>query len=104
MADRGTVAIAGGGFIAQSKRLPGVEVVEISQADRDAKTEAVAARFLAAGDGNDGNDKAMACGWLRLAVAQVARNLCCCSGSWLRVFFLVVVDDAVNVACCGQGM
>eukprot|EP00438_Fugacium_kawagutii_P008163 Skav203338 [mRNA] locus=scaffold284:598452:604090:- [translate_table: standard] len=58
----GTVAIAGGGFIAQSKRLPGVEVVEISQVDRDAKTEAVAARFLAAGDGNDGNDKARAWG------------------------------------------
>lgn len=46
---RGTVAVAGGGFIAQSKRLRGVELVEISQADRDAKTDAVAARFLAAG-------------------------------------------------------
>ena len=43
------MAIAGGGFIAQSKRLRGVDLVEISPADRDAKTEAVAARFLAAG-------------------------------------------------------
>ena len=43
------MAVAGGGFIAQSKRLRGVELVEISQADRDAKTDAVAARFLAAG-------------------------------------------------------
>lgn len=46
----GTVAIAGGGFIAQSKRLRGVELVEITQADRDAKTDAVAARFLATED------------------------------------------------------
>lgn len=44
------MAVAGGGFIAQSKRLRGVELVEISQADRDAKTDAVAARFLAAGE------------------------------------------------------
>ncbi|CAJ1420623.1 unnamed protein product [Effrenium voratum] len=43
----GTVAVAGGGFIAQSKRIPGVELVEISVQDRDAKTEEVAARFLA---------------------------------------------------------
>lgn len=43
---QGTVAIAGGGFIAQSKRLPGVEVVEITQSDRDAKTQEVAKKFL----------------------------------------------------------
>ena len=40
------MAIAGGGFIAQSKRLPGVEVVEITQSDRDAKTQEVAKKFL----------------------------------------------------------
>ena len=45
----GTVAIAGGGFIAQSKRLPGVELVEINVQNRDDKAEEVAARFLASG-------------------------------------------------------
>lgn len=92
------MAIAGGGFIAQSKRLPGVEVVEISQADRDAKTEAVAARFLAAGDGNSGNDKAA---WrMRLSAAHPARNLCCCCfGSWL----MLVARFFPRCCCCCCG-
>ena len=46
----GTVAVAGGGFIAQSKRLRGVDLVEISVQNRDAQTEAVAKRFEAAED------------------------------------------------------
>ena len=44
------MAVAGGGFIAQSKRLRGVDLVEISVQNRDAQTEAVAKRFEAAED------------------------------------------------------
>ncbi|CAK9118752.1 unnamed protein product [Durusdinium trenchii] len=50
----GTVAIAGSGFIAQSKRLPRVELVEISVQNRDERAEEVAARFLGTDSGCEG--------------------------------------------------
>lgn len=44
----GTVALEGGGFVQQSKSIPGVEVLEISAATRNAKAAEVSARVLAA--------------------------------------------------------
>jgi len=54
----GTVALKGRGFIEASKKLRGIEVVEISPADRDAKADEVSARFLAALRGADGQPEA----------------------------------------------
>jgi nucleoside-triphosphatase len=45
----GTVALAGGGFIAEAKRMTGVEVVALSRDNRDRMVEAIAAR-LGAGE------------------------------------------------------
>lgn len=41
----GTVALAGGGFIAEAKRLPGVEVITISRENRERLPADVAARL-----------------------------------------------------------
>jgi nucleoside-triphosphatase len=41
----GTVALAGGGFIAEAKRTPGVEVVEVSRENRNRLPPRVAARL-----------------------------------------------------------
>jgi nucleoside-triphosphatase len=49
----GSVALAGGGFIAEAKRLPGVEVILLSRENRDRLPAAVAAR-LAASAARDG--------------------------------------------------
>ena len=49
----GSVASAGGGFIAEAKRLPGVEVILLSRESRDRLPAAVAAR-LAASAARDG--------------------------------------------------
>jgi nucleoside-triphosphatase len=46
----GTIALAGGGFIAEAKRLPGVEVITLSRENRD-RWPAEIARRLAGGDG-----------------------------------------------------
>ena len=54
----GTVAINGPGFISQSKRLPGVEVVEISVQNRDEKVGELAARFEEACNRPDGAGRA----------------------------------------------
>ena len=43
----GTIALAGGGFIAEAKRSPGVEIVGISAETRDALPAALAARLRA---------------------------------------------------------
>jgi nucleoside-triphosphatase len=43
----GTVALAGGGFIAEAKRTPGVEVVELSRENRDRLPAELAARLSA---------------------------------------------------------
>jgi nucleoside-triphosphatase len=43
----GTVALAGGGFIAEAKRLPGVELIRLTGEDRDPLAAAIAARLLA---------------------------------------------------------
>jgi nucleoside-triphosphatase len=45
----GTVALAGGGFIAEAKRAPGVELIELSRANRDAMPGVIAARLGATG-------------------------------------------------------
>ncbi len=44
----GTIALAGGGFIAEAKRAPGVEVVEISRENRDSLPPRIAARLRSA--------------------------------------------------------
>ena len=49
----GSVALAGGGFIAEAKRLPGVEMILLSPENRDRLPAAVAAR-LAASAARDG--------------------------------------------------
>ena len=41
----GTVALAGGGFIAEAKRLPGVDVIALSRENRDRLPVDVAARL-----------------------------------------------------------
>jgi nucleoside-triphosphatase len=43
----GTVALAGGGFIADAKRMPGVEVVALSRENRDRLPAELAARLSA---------------------------------------------------------
>jgi nucleoside-triphosphatase len=43
----GTVALRGGGFIAEAKQAPGVDLIGLVPADRDALTEAIAERFAA---------------------------------------------------------
>jgi nucleoside-triphosphatase len=48
----GTVALAGGGFIAEAKRLPGVEVITVSRESRDRLPVEIAARL--AGTRRDG--------------------------------------------------
>jgi nucleoside-triphosphatase len=44
----GTVALAGGGFISEAKRLPGVEVISLSRENRDRLPDEVAARLTRA--------------------------------------------------------
>jgi nucleoside-triphosphatase len=44
----GTVALAGGGFIAEAKRLPGVEVILLSRESRDRLPAEIAGRLAAA--------------------------------------------------------
>jgi nucleoside-triphosphatase len=41
----GTVAVAGGGFIAEAKRMPGVEVVALSRENRERLPAEIARRF-----------------------------------------------------------
>ncbi len=43
----GTVALAGGGFIAEAKRMPGVEVVALSRENRDRLPAEISARLAA---------------------------------------------------------
>ncbi len=45
----GTVALVGGGLIAEAKRLPGVEVISLSRENRDRLPAEIAARLVAAG-------------------------------------------------------
>ena len=47
----GTVALAGGGFIAEAKGLPGVEVISLSRENRDRLPPEIAARLAGAGRG-----------------------------------------------------
>jgi nucleoside-triphosphatase len=47
----GTIALAGGGFIAEAKRLPGVELFTLSHESRERLPAEIAARILAAGAG-----------------------------------------------------
>jgi nucleoside-triphosphatase THEP1 len=41
----GSVALRGGGFIAEAKRLPGVEVIAVSRENRDRLAGEIAARL-----------------------------------------------------------
>lgn len=43
----GTVALAGGGFIAEAKRMPGVEVIALSRENRDRLPAEISARLAA---------------------------------------------------------
>jgi len=43
----GTIAEAGGGFIAEAKRMPGAEVIALSRENRDRLPAQIAARFAA---------------------------------------------------------
>ncbi|HEY6002146.1 MAG TPA: hypothetical protein VIV57_04670 [Anaeromyxobacter sp.] len=45
----GTVALRGGGFIAEAKRLPGVEVIPLSRENRDGLPGEIAARLSGQG-------------------------------------------------------
>jgi nucleoside-triphosphatase len=45
----GTVALSGGGFIAEAKRLPGVEVVPLTRENRDRLPAEIAARIARGG-------------------------------------------------------
>jgi len=49
----GTVALAGGGFIAEAKRMPGAEVITLSRENRERLPDDVAARLSAARGGRD---------------------------------------------------
>jgi nucleoside-triphosphatase len=46
----GTVALSGGGFIEEAKRLPGVEVITLSRENRDRLPEEIARRLAVHGD------------------------------------------------------
>jgi nucleoside-triphosphatase len=50
----GTVALAGGGFIAEAKRLPGVDVIALSRENRDRLPVDVAARLAGGERGKEG--------------------------------------------------
>ncbi len=52
----GTVALAGGGFIADAKRMDGVEVLSLSRENRDRMPAEVAARLAGGGRGGGGGE------------------------------------------------